>query len=59
MPLQLTRSKNEEIVIELPDGREVVIAPLDGPKRNIAIEAPRQLRIYRRPARDIMVRTEE
>lgn len=45
--LVLTLHNDEEIVVHLPDGREVVI--LKANRRQVGIDAPREIRVSRRP----------
>lgn len=48
--LVLSRRRDEEIVIQLPDGTEIVLTVVDMWGRNVRLgfEAPREIRVYRR-----------
>lgn len=52
--LTLTRKPNERIILELPDGRKIVVEPRDIRRNQVAIgiDAPQDVIIYREELSD-------
>ena len=52
--LVLQRKENESVVIDLPDGRtiEILLTKIFGDKARIGIQAPADVRIFRRELKD-------